>query len=285
MAFTNKFIHEQKSLTSNQQATLQVPTGGVIQNLPLRFTTGAGADATEADIRAEISNIRLTINGFDVINTSPAKLFDAMEMLATRVGVPTGLNGAIELNLGALAYVDPIVRNLFGYGTADVANIQIQITAGTLTNVASVQAFSARQPVDSPLGAYMKLIDYRQSFNATGQHTVDTLPRDVNSAYLSLFVDDGASGTITAGECRVNQQINLDPAFPTAVNAQIMSNNGYIQPAGYFVYNWLDGSLAGRLPMKGVTDFLIRNTFSVAPGAGGYNITALTVVNLPQTVA
>lgn len=284
MAFTNKFIHEQKALTSGQQATLQVPTGGTIQNMVLRFATGAGADATEAQIRAEISKIRLTINGFDVINTSPVKLFDAMEMLASRVGVPAGVDGAIELNLGQLAFVDPIVRNLFGFGTADVANIQVQVTAGTLVNIASVQVFTARQPVDAPLGAYMKLIDYNRSFNATGPDTVDTLPRDINSAYLALLVEDGA-GTITNGECRVNQQINLDPQFPASVNAQIMSNNGYVQPTGYFVYSWLDGSLAGRLPMKGVTDFLIRNTFSVAPGAGGYTISALTVVNLPQNVA
>lgn len=282
MAFTNRYAHEQKALTSNQTVTLQVPTGGKIMDLVLRFATAAGADATEAQIRAEVGNIRLTVNGEDVVNVPAYKLYDLYEFLGTNVGVAAGLAGAIELNIGRLVMLDPVARDLFGIGTADVANIQVQVTAGTLTNVASVQAFTARQAGDYKRGAYAKFINYPISFNSTGDNTVDTLPRDIDTSYLAVLVEDGASGTITNGECRVNNQIVLDSKFPQSVNNSMLSNNGFTTPAGYFVYSFMDRLLSGRLVMQDVSDLRFINTFSVAPGAGGYSMTALTLKNVPK---
>lgn len=282
MAFLNHYVHEQKTLTSNQTATLTVPTGGKIQDLTLRFATGAGADATEAAIRSEIGNIRLTVNGEDVVNVPAYKLYDLYEFLGTNVGASLGLAGAIELNIGRLVFADPMMRDVFGFGTKDVANIQVQVTAGTLSTIASVQSFTGREAGDFNRGAYAKFINYPISFNATGVSTVDTLPRDIDTSYLAVMVEDGASGTITAGECRVNQQVVLDSAYPASVNNANISNQGFTTPAGYFVYSFMDRLLTGRLVMQDVTDFRLNTTFSVAPGAAGYACTALTLKNVPK---
>lgn len=281
MAFLQHSAHEQKSLTSSQTASLQIPVWGKIHELILRFATAADADATEAAIRSEIGNIRLSINGKDVVNASAAKIYDLYEVLGIDVGANTGIGGAIELNIGRLLFIDPMARDLFGFGTLDVANIQVQVTAGTLSTIASVQAFTGREAGNFNLGAYCKFLNYVQSFNAASDHTVDTLPRDVSTSYLMLLADSGASGTITKGECRVNNQSIMDSKFPKNVNAVALSNVGLQQPAGYFVYNFTDRGLAGRLPMAGVTDLRFVTTFSVAPGAAGYNMSALSVENLP----
>lgn len=271
-------VHEQKSLASSQVATLQIPVGSKIQSLGLIFYTSGGVPVTEAQIRAEISLIRLTINGRDVVNAPPAQILDLYEALGpSRVGVNTAVAGVIELNIGRLVFVDPAVRDLVGFGTADVASIQVQVTAGTLSAIASVKALSQRSPVAENLGTYCKFVNYPQSFNSTGEHTVDTLPRDSNSAYLLTMIDDGASGTITYSECRLNG-MNITEKQDSAISALFASNKGFTQPSGYFCHWFNDGSLMGQLPMKGATDLRFITTFSVAPGAAGYNITPLTLV-------
>lgn len=270
-------IHEQKALTSSQTATLQVARGGKIQSLGLLFLTGAGAPVTEAQIRAEIGNIRLTLNGRDVVNASAVQLLDLYEALGNKVGTPAGVAGTLELNVGRLVYDSPDARDLFGFGTNDISTIQVQVTAGTLSAIASVVAISARTPEVENLGAHCEFISYPQSFNSTGDHTVDTLPRNMDSSYLAVMIDDGASGTITFGECRVNNQ-TIRERLSSAMNNQFCSNAGYVQPSGYFSHFFADGSVAGRLPMPGVVDLRFITTFSVAPGAAGYNIGALTMV-------
>ena len=264
-------------MASSTITTLQIPTGGKIQHLMLYFTTGAGAAVTEAQIRSEITNIRLTINGRDVVNASPTLILDLYEFLSVKVGTPAAIGGVVELNVGRMVYSNPDIRDLFGFGTADVANIQVQVTAGTLSAIANVQAISGRTPVNENLGAHCEFINYPQSFNSTGQHTVDTLPRNTDSSYLALVIDDGASGTITASELRVNNYA-IRENLNTNVNSQLLSDQGFAQPAGYFIHGFNDGSLDARLPMPGVTDLRSIQTFSVAPGAAGYNVAALTLV-------
>lgn len=277
MALYTTSVHEQRAMTSNQQATLQIPAYGKIASLALLFTTGAGAPVTEAQIRAEIGNIRLTINGRDVVNASAVQLLDLYESLGSKAGAPAGINGVVELNIGRLLYVDPVARDLFAFGTMDVSTIQVQVTAGTLVNVAAVQAISERINVNAPLGTYASFINYTQSFNSTGDHTVDTMPRDANSGYIAAVIDDGASGTITFGEVRLNSA-TIRERLQSNVNALFTSNKGYVQPAGYYTHFFADGALGGVLPMTGVTDLRFITTFSVAPGAGGYNIAILKLV-------
>jgi hypothetical protein len=264
-------LHETKGLTSSQQATLQVPAGGKIQSLLLDF------DGTEAQIRAEIGNIRLAVNGRDVINASATQLLDMYEALGVKVGDAAGIDGCLELNVGRLVYNNPALRDLVGYGTADVANIQVQVTAGTLSGISQVQAISFRTAAVENFGAHCEFISYPQSFNSTGDHTVDTLPRDLNSSYLALMINDGASGTITHNEIRVNGN-TIRERLPSDANAWNNSNLGYDTPAGYFPAFLTDGTIDTRLPMDRVTDFRSITTFSVAPGAGGYSIGALTLV-------
>lgn len=274
--------HEQKTLSSSQITTLSIPSGGKIQSFCAAFFTAAGALVTEAQIRSEITNLRLTLNGKDIINASPVQILDLYEALGVRVESPAGLAGVVELNIGRLLFVDPVLKDVFGFGTADVSSIQLQVTAGTLSAIASVQAVTERSPINEVLGVYCKYINYGISFNSTGDNTVDTLPRDTDSSYLALMIDDGASGTITHNEIRVNSN-TIREKLLIGVNDLFNSNKGYAQPSGYYAVMFADGTLKGQLPMRGVVDLRVITTFSVAPGAGGYSIAALTAVNLPKT--
>ena len=284
MSLKNTQNHETKALTSGTQTTLSIPAGGKIQSLMLLFTTGAGVPNTEAEIRAEVGNIRVTFNGKDIINASLVQLLDLYETLGANVfnaaAIPVG---AVELNIGRLVYNSPEVKDLMGLGTADVANIQIQVTMGTISAVDNVQGVTARTPLNENLGAHCEFINYPISFNGTGDNTVDTLPRNTDSSYLALMIDDGASGTITHSEIRVNN-FTIRERLDRNVNGLLLSEAKYAQPAGIFVHGFMDGSIDGRLPMVGVTDLRAITTFSVAAGAAGYSIGALTLVTPAKSV-
>lgn len=284
MALKPVQLHETKALTTNTTTTIQIPVGGKIHDFGLRFATGAGADVTEAAIRAEIGNITLTINGKQVIFATAAVLLDFYEVLGQNVDDPTGVASVLELNVGRLMYTDPAVRDLFGLGTNNIQSIQVQVTAGTLATIANVQAFTSREAKNEDLGMYIRLINYPVSFNSTGVHTVDTLPRDPDSSYLFTMASPGASGTLTFGEVKVNN-VSIKDITPKAVNDLFLSNNRYNVPSGYYIYGFADGNLDTRLPMVGVNDLRFNQTFSVAPGAAGYSMTVISAVNLETMLA
>lgn len=279
MAFLRWQNHDSRVPATGATLTIQCPPYDKIHKIGLRFTDG-GVASTEAEIRAEIGNIRLTINGTDIINTTANALFDLYEFMGVRVGTPAGLPGYLELNLAPLLYIDPAVRDLFGLGTADVQSIQVSVTAGTLVTIDGVQLITGREAVNENLGMHCRVLDYPQNFNSTGDHTVDTLPRDLNQAYLAVLTSDGASGTQTFGECRVNSQTLIE-RLGRDVNAVAVNQNGQFQPAGFYAYSFTDGNLKNRLPMFNVADLRFINTFSVAPGAAGYVMTAVSAYNMP----
>mgnify|MGYP003393658577 CR=1 FL=1 len=269
--------HETKTLTTSAITTLQVPTGQKLQSVALAFFTSAGALVTEAQIRAEIGNIRLAINGKDIVNASVVRLLDIYEMLSTRVGRPAGVPGMVELNLGRLLFVDPVARDFVGFGTSDVSSIQVQVTAGTLSAIASCQVITQRSPVNEPLGNYVRTINYAQSYNGTGVHTADTLPRDLDSSYLMIMANTGASGVITTGEVRVNG-VTVTEQLPLGANILFNANKGFEQVTGYYMHIFTDGLVSSRLPMPGVTDLRVLTGFSTDPGAAGYDLTAMTLI-------
>ena len=286
MGLMTRHKHETQPLTSGASATLQIPVFNRIQDVMLAF------NGTEAQMRSELGLIRLTMNGTDIINATVAELLDFYEALGVKVAASSGIDGVLSLNLGRLLYNQAPVRDLFGWGSLGVTTIQVQVTAGTLSAISSVTAYSLRDvarnangdPEQQPFGAHVRFIRYPQNFNATGEHTVDTLPRDINTAYLGVMMSDGASGTITYGKCSVNSQ-NVYEQTPNAINELANAQTKIAPVAGYYLYNFTDGGLNSRLPMKGVTDLRFVTNFSVAAGAAGYAALAITAVDFPAGVA
>lgn len=277
--------HGTRPLSSNATETIQIPVFDRIQDVCLRF------DGTEAQMRAEIGNIRLTVNGTDIINASAVELLDMYEYLGVNVDESAGIDGVMSLNIGRLLYKNSAIRDQFGWGSEGVTNIQVSVTAGTLVAISEVQAFTWRdKPRDAdgritkqPFGAHVRLIGTTISDNLVGESTVDTLPRDLGTAYLAVLMSDGAAGTITQGRCSVNN-VNVYEDTPSDVAEIFAAQSGYSVPAGYYAYNFADGGLNSRLPMDGVTDLRFVTTFSVGAGAAGYRALQLLAVDFPTSI-
>lgn len=277
--------HGTRPLSSNATETIQIPVFDRIQDICLRF------DGTEAQMRSEIGNIRLTVNGTDIINASATEILDVYEYLGVNVDESAGIDGVMSLNVGRLLYKNPNIRDQFGWGEVGVTNIQVSVTAGTLSNISEVQAFSWRdKPRDADgrvtkqeFGAHVRLIGTTISDNIVGESTVDTLPRDLGTAYLAVLMSDGASGAISSGRCSVNN-VNVYEDTPSDVAELFASQSGFSVPSGYYAYNFSDGGLNSRLPMDGVTDLRFVTTFGTGAGAGGYRALQLLAVDFPRNI-
>jgi len=284
-------VHQQLANVSNQTTTLQIPTGGKIHDIFLRFNDVSNVTSTETEMRAEVTgNIRLAFGGKDLVNVPMARLLDIYKIMGSRAGMTSTLPaGVLNLNMARLFYDDPKAADLFGLGTADQSSIQVQIGCGTIDDCGTVQAFTTREAVNEKLGAYGKLVDYPRAFNATGDDTIDTLPRNINSAYLALFINAGASGVIATNECRVNGAV-VREKVPFHINQIMNSNAGFISSAAdssgegaYMPVIFAHGALDQYLPMKNVTDLRFITNFSTAPGAAGYFVTPMTLENFVGT--
>ncbi len=284
-------VGQQLANVSNQTTTLQISTGGKIHQTFLRFNDVGNVTATETEIRAEITgNIRLSFGGIDVVNVLAARLLDIYKMMGSKVGKSGTLTaGGMPLNLAPLFYVDPAAKDLVGMGTANVNQVQVQIGCGTIDDCGTVQVFTTREAKNENLGTYGKLVDYPKNFNATGDDTHDTLPRNLNSAYLAIFVNAGASGVISTGEIRVNAA-PIREKVPFHTNTLLNACYGFDTDAAtssgegaYFAHVFCHGGLSEYLPMKNVTDLRSITNFSTAPGVAGYFSTPLTLENFLGT--
>lgn len=273
-------IHENKSLQANTILTFNVPSFDTIDDIMLEFSN-SGAASTTANIKSSVGKIALNINGEQVINTTATRLFDFYSMLGNEVQQTSRPANVLNLNVGRLLFLLPENEDYFAWGCSNINTIQVQVYCnGTVTGVTDCNLITERRPVQSVLGAYVKLISYPQSMSAAGVSTVDTLPRDSNEAYLSVMASQETGGTIASGECVVNG-VNIYDNISKAVNDMVVSSRDYAPVSGYFNYLFADRSRRGFLPMMGVTELRLKTNFSAAPTAGVYDLLACTIKNVP----
>lgn len=271
-------VHESKSITAGSILTYNVPSFDTIDDIILEFFD-SGAPATKVDILAAVGKIALNINGEQVVNLPLARLYDIYASLGQEV--TQNITNSIGLNIGRYLFKDPVTEDYFAYGCANVQTIQVQVYLNaTVQGLTDCQVTTIRRAVNSPLGAYIKLINYPQTMNTTGISTVDTLPRDSNEAYLSIMAHNGG-GKISQGECVMNGNSIIDP-ISQALDDYIVNARGLSAVDNVFNYSFSDGSIKGILPMIGVTELRLKTTFSKAPENGNYDLVAVSIRNVPQ---
>ena len=276
-------IHENKSLSANTILTFNVPSFDTIDDILLEFSN-SGAAATTANIKSSVGKIALNINGEQVINTTVTRLFDFYSMLGNEVQQSARPANVINLNVGRLMFLLPENEDYFAWGCSNINTIQVQVYCnGTVTGVTDCNLITERRPVQSALGAYVKLISYPQSMSAAGISTVDTLPRDSNEAYLAVLASQETGGVIASGECVVNG-VNIYDNISMNVDAMLVSQRDYSPVSGYFTYLFADRSRRGFLPMQGVTELRLKTNFTTAPTGGVYDLLACTIKNVPAAM-
>ncbi len=274
------FQHDSKPITAGGVLTFTIPSFEVIDDIVLEFTN-AGAPASKANILSSIGKIALAINGEQVVNCPLALLYNVYTSLGQEV--TQNISNVIGLNIARYLFKDPVTEDYFAYGCANVQTIQLQVYCGaTITDVTDLSISTIRRNFQSPLGSFIKIINYPQNMASTGISSVDTLPRDSNEAYLSIMASS-TGGVISQGECVVNGNNVFDP-MSAAENDYIVSARGLAPVSGVFNYSFSDGSIKSFLPMQGVTELRLKTTFSTKPTNDTYDLLAVSIRNVPAAM-
>lgn len=277
-------VHETQSLGNNNIITFNVPAFDTIDDIYLKFNASGGTAATKTNILSSIGKIAVNINGEQIINTTIQRLYDFYSFLGNEAGQTNKPDNVVNLNLGRLVFLSPENEDYFAWGCSNINSLQVQVYCNnTVTSVADCQLVTERRPINSALGAYIKLISYPQAMNTTGTSVVDTLPRDSNEAYLCVLAAANTGGVISGGECVMNG-INIYDHVEQSINDMVVASRNFAPVDGYFNYLFADRSVKGILPMQGVTELRFKTDFSTAPTAGVYDLVACTIKNVPSSM-
>lgn len=286
-----KNLEESKPITAGAVTTFNVNAFSVIKDLYLEFTN-SGAPATLANCKASIPNIKVLLNGINILDVSVSQIADLFTFLGTRVQ-QTALTNVFSLNLGRLLYRFGIARDEFAWRcgkqgetnpSKKISSLIVQVTAAAeVTGITDVSLYSERLDIQAEWNdSYIQFNNNFQTFTGTGQSQVNTLPKNAEDLFLLAIAYNGG-GVISQGETLINNQ-NISRTVSLAVNNAINNLEGYGVISGAFVHNFMTGSINSGLFVNDITSELsVRTTFTTAPTAG-YDMPVLKIHNCPARI-
>lgn len=283
MSQVKRFIFEQsKAGVSNSSVFMEIPSYEVIDEIFIRPVDSSGNDSSVTNAEASIGNISLQIDGNDVVNCSYTQLRQLYSMLGTNVYQSTTSGAVIGLNIARLLLDIQEVRDKVGFGTANVANIQVRIECKTLTSganqVANFEAYTVRRQISRNLDTFFRAINYEQTISGAGTLAISTLPKNTNDIYYLLSLGTGTGGVVSWNRFKVNGR-NITDMIPGTLNDARMAEVQYTQPTGTSVIPLMDGSLRSGVPVLNVTDIQAEFNFTTAPSEKALPLLAVTLHN------
>ena len=286
-----KNLEESKPITAGAVTTFNVNAFNVIKDLYLEFTN-SGAAATLANCKAGILNIKVLLNGINILDVSVSQIADLFTFLGTRVQ-QTALTNVFSLNLGRLLYRFGLARDEFAWRcgkqgetnpSKKISSLIVQVTAAAeITGITDVSLYSERLDLQAEWNdSYIQFNNNFQTFQGTGQSQVNTLPKNAEDLFLLAIAYNGG-GVISQGETLINNQ-NISRTVSLAVNNAINNLEGYGVISGAFVHNFMTGAISSGLFVNDITSELsVRTTFTTAPSAG-YDMPVLKIHNCPARI-
>lgn len=157
---------------AGQMATLNVPKGWIYRGLVLRYQTG-GVDATEAQMKADLTSIRLKINGNTRYEASAEQLLDIQTKFYGESVVAGML--FIPLQRRWLKTVEAQDNTAWGTSNVDTFTVEADVAAGALAP--SLVAHAEVDPAASDLGVIVEGHSFFYNAAGAGQLEISDLPK------------------------------------------------------------------------------------------------------------
>ncbi len=262
----------QGTVASNSTVTNTIPTGGSIYGIFLRCLAGT-ADATIANIAADIARVLVRIDGEPILDATGAQIQALVNFLGGANGANV-TNGVLPLyfaqwgkngsGVGASAVGTWVAASAFKLGTLNVGQITVDVTFNSAAlTVTAVECYVQRTDERVPLGSHVRYLPYPQAFSGTGAYEISTLPKAPGTGLLDLHI---FNANVTNATVKVNNVPVFDQV-PTTLNQNILERAGFDPQTGVFSISMALANTADAfLPFDGVTDYRVAPTFSSAPG-------------------
>lgn len=240
-------------------AAILIPRGPSYQCLVLRYKRN-NVDATEAQVKSDLKQIRLKINGVTRFEVSGKHLVDCLNkyygiaFTAGQIVIP--LTRPWHKNIGS--------EDVLGWGTKnmDTFGLEVDIDAAAVTP--SLTADALVNPVMRDLGAIVEVHELTYSTAVAGIFEIPNLPRG-NGDLVALHLD---SANITSAEAYMNQIPAIEGDADITRTIQTWMTERTPQTG----YRHMDALIRNRVgdawPLRGVEDFRLKLGMSAAGSVG-----------------
>lgn len=258
MPIITKKMPSFQAVAAGQTAIANLPIGLTYEELLIRYKS-SGTDANAATAKADLSEIRLMVDGDAKWTVS------ATELLALNGWYGRGYtDGVVQMHLS-----NPEARTVNGedaaaYGTADVQTMALEIDIAAGATAPSLELYAKLAP-QSPLGQHLTVRRFAYNASATGIREIADLPRGP----FALLAMHAASGNVADVEVEANQRLIYDA--DVAIAEALAAERGKAFQSGYFHIDFVPKSrLSDALPLM-LQDFRVRFNLT---GTGAFNILA-----------
>ena len=264
-------------VAASGKATADLPASGTYYSILLHCLDG-GAAVSVANIIADITNVRLTLDGTTVWEASAQAIFNLFDQRYNAYGASPQA-GVLPILLSADHLESMNEAEITGYGMGGIGVMQLEIdfgaSVGTSGHIDQVAVYAERIASTRPLGLHRELHRYERSFASSGDQEITDLPIEkfkgsvATAAYHLLY--DGSAAVVQDVEVIVNSNVvkKFKPDTVKHVLERSRRKNMITTAAGSMFTIPFDKSnnLTGFLPHVGLDDFRIKVNWSAAPGA------------------
>lgn len=210
------------AVAAGQTATLDLPVTGIYHGLKIGYGTSTAGGATQANMEAEVDEVRLLINGVVQRRFDARQLFDINAYKGK--GVTTGIL--------PIYFEEPWRKTAQGgdslaWGMADVSTFTVEVDVNSGATSPTLTAQAIKRPGNLPMGPIVKWRQFVVPVTATGIVNVSTFPKQ--DAYYTLHCD---SANIADVDIKVDQVSILDGT--RAMLEDLSDDYGYAFQTGWF---------------------------------------------------
>lgn len=262
------------AVATGSTATVILPRGPTYRELILKYGTSTGGGPTEATMKAEISEVRVKVNGVDRIELSATHLLDLSKYYGR----------AVEAGILPIPLTRPWHRTIpgeenVGWGTSniDTLEVEVDLAAGAWTPTLELQAWVDPQRRD--LGQIVEIHTTTLQPAAVGVYEWSTIPKSLGDL-LAMHLDESGAVVIDGIEVQVNQVTFYNGDLDVmAYSLRHMPHGEKRVPVTN--YQHIDTAILNRVddrwPLFNVEDFRLKLDCSVA----GNVPTVIETVNQP----
>lgn len=264
---------------ANQNANLSVPVGGPTYGGFYFEHSHAGALATEAQFAANITSIKVKLDGDSLIDMSGAQLIK----LNDYYGYPQ-ITGYIPLLFARPEFLDPAEVKRFALGTAGVGSLTVEtkVAAGVVSPELKLHG-QILSGAPRPAGQLIRIRSTSQSAEAAaGIREIHDLPvtdpngRDPGRGLKAIHIE---SGNIDSHDIELNgATITEAPKALSDLVADVAAFQTVSRTPQTDVYSvdFAGNRYTGMVPMSGVQDFRLKLKFNAAQAS--YNVMTEEVI-------
>lgn len=190
MSKIRRTLPDFQGVLAGQRATNNLPVGATYEMLFIEYKKG-GVAATEAEIIADLTKIRLVLDGIAKIDVS------AKDLVASHKYFGNTINHGILPVIFARPWArTPMGEDLLAYGTQNIrsATLEVDIASGVVNPSLKASAITG---APSNLGYHVTMLTHTKGFSGTGQKEISDLPKGLGRIQLTTHI---ASAQVTAIE-------------------------------------------------------------------------------------